>query len=91
LDLLFLVRDLPQQLDEPEVAIVLLLRRSLGGLVDELQIVALIRLQLPDLDRRQRGIESRRVVCAALPRVVDGNEPRALRVSLRQQVAVPPE
>src|SRR3954462_11974011 len=91
LDLSFLIRDPPQQLDEPEKAIVLLLRRPLGGLVDELQVEALVRSQLPDLDRCQRSIEARGVIGTALPRVIDGHETRALGIPVRQQIAVPGE
>src|SRR5215213_246847 len=77
-------------LDEPDKAVVLVARRPLGR-VDVPQVVALVVGNLTDLHALQGGGPARGVVGAALPGMVDGDEPRSFGIAGGRQITVPGE
>src|SRR5215203_4732420 len=80
-----------EELQQPQEAVVLAVGRAVRRVGDVLEVVARIRRDLPDGDPLQDSIPARGVVRAALPGMVDGDEPRSLGVAGRRQVAVPGE
>ncbi len=80
-----------QQFDQPQIAFVLQLRRPLGRILDDFQIVPFKGGQVTRLNARQRGVPTRRIVGPAFPRVIDHQQSAAAGIPLRGQVAVPRE
>ena len=90
LDSVVVEADLGHLLDQPEVAVVLLLARPLGC-VGVLEIGAFVRLEIAWCHPRIRPVESRRVVHPGLPAVMDLEQPDATGIPGGSQPAVPPD
>jgi hypothetical protein len=84
-----IVASLLEQLQEPQVTVVLLVGGSVRGVGDVLEVVAGVRRQVPDLDLLQGVIPARGVVGATLPGVVDRDQPGPFGVPGGGEVEMP--
>src|SRR5690606_19865465 len=92
-DLIDAITTLDQPIDDPQEAIVVGLRRTLGWISDVAEIRPLIRRQALgiNLDRTHGSGPARRVVHAALPRMDNGDEAGSLRIPRRMEISMPLE